>query len=119
MVRPASKAVRYGRPTAKPKHKKKFRPVKHEPVVITRVGDPKARTGLPKQAYARYINSPEWRQRRVEWFERNARMCRDCNKVEGVMHLHHVTYVRLGCEEDADLVCLCPTCHKRRHILGK
>lgn len=122
MVRPAFNTVGFGKTQAQKaaaKKKRKFRPRKHEPVIVTRVGDGPVRTGLPKSAYSRYIKSEEWRERRRRWFSRNERVCADCRRRDGIMHLHHLTYVRLGIEKDADLACLCPKCHRTRHITRK
>lgn len=115
----ARKAVRGGpnRPTAPVRRKKKQTIA--GPVTISHVGDKKVQTGLPKTAYKSYINSDAWLERRKLWFSRNERRCADCKRTDGVMHLHHLTYVRLGCELDKDLVCLCPTDHRKRHRAAK
>jgi hypothetical protein len=34
-----------------------------------------------------------------------------------MLHVHHYTYERLGCERDEDLVTLCETCHSELHRL--
>ena len=34
---------------------------------------------------------------------------------EGILHLHHITYIRLGCENIKDVVLLCHKCHQRQH----
>lgn len=64
--------------------------------------------------YLQYINSAAWSERRAEWLDRNGAYCRDCDAV-GKLDLHHLTYVRLGREQDEDLVSLCRKCHLVRH----
>jgi len=65
--------------------------------------------------YYTYIESPQWRNRRVDYFKNYRRRCVGCFTRQGAMQLHHRTYERLGAELDADLVCLCDTCHERVH----
>lgn len=41
-----------------------------------------------------------------------------CGETEG-LHLHHLTYERLGAERLDDLTPLCPNCHAMVHVLVK
>lgn len=62
-------------------------------------------------SYAQYLKSPRWA-------DLVRRLRRDrCIACSGRRHLslHHVTYVRLGCERDDDLVTVCGSCHSQIH----
>lgn len=68
--------------------------------------------------YADYINSPEWVRRRIEYFAHHNRLCRMCGKGKKI-HLHHLTYERMGAELDQDLMTLCERCHSAVHEFAK
>lgn len=42
--------------------------------------------------------------------------CQDCGSKKAV-DVHHLTYIHRGKEKEhlEDLICLCVTCHKKRH----
>ena len=68
-----------------------------------------------KADYQRYMQSEAWvafktRYREAGWPWR----CIACGDGRHI-HLHHVTYVRLGDEDLRDVVPLCATCHDRLH----
>jgi len=68
--------------------------------------------------YHRYINSPEWRARRKTYFQKHPPICARCKTGEHI-HLHHMTYDRLGEELDVDMVPLCEPCHDQVHKLHR
>lgn len=70
-----------------------------------------------KLAYDRYMQSSRWAKRKVEYYQRNHKLCWRCGTTVGI-HLHHHTYLRMGHELDEDLVPLCQTCHQRAHDLA-
>ena len=69
--------------------------------------------------YREYINSQEWRRRRRAYLKKYA-LCNRCGMdndehkrlYDGALHVHHVSYARLGGELDEDLETLCKKCHK-------
>lgn len=63
--------------------------------------------------YKEYIKSPEWISRANKERTKNP-SCSLCNS-KGVLVVHHRTYVRLGKENDSDLVVLCKGCHSLFH----
>ena len=69
--------------------------------------------------YAAYMTSPEWaevkRRYRASLRPQN---CGLCDTSED-LHLHHLTYERVGQEELADLVALCAPCHRMLHALER
>lgn len=79
----------------------------------------KTQPPYPPSKYEWYIASPAWAQRRVAWFKKFGRYCRACGADDVSIHLHHKTYVRLGCEQDQDLVGLCKPCHDGAHALHR
>jgi 5-methylcytosine-specific restriction endonuclease McrA len=64
------------------------------------------------QAYADYLLSPQWQQRRRQIIRARGRRCQRCGSPRR-LQLHHKTYLRLGHERDADLELLCPKCHTK------
>ena len=72
--------------------------------------------------YTEYINSQEWRRRRRAYLKKYA-LCNRCGmdndehrRVYGTaLHVHHVSYARLGAELDEDLEALC---HRKRAGAG-
>lgn len=71
--------------------------------------------------YTEYMQSPEWRQKRAEYFRSELPQgCQGCGQ-KRQLQLHHKTYERLGNEHLADLVPVCTSCHAiihERHRLG-
>jgi len=66
--------------------------------------------------YTEYMKSASWMVRRSEWWKGRRRQCSICRSKKR-LHLHHVTYERLGFELDSDLVALCEDCHDGVHNL--
>lgn len=64
------------------------------------------------QAYVNYIKSPRWKKKREEVFAFYGKRCFACRKRAKVLHVHHVSYARLGREAMGDLMPLCVPCHK-------
>jgi hypothetical protein len=66
-----------------------------------------------KPEYSEYLNSPEWKQRRAECLRMSKYTCARCGLVKPAsqLHVHHLTYERLGNELPADLQVVCLACH--------
>lgn len=64
--------------------------------------------------YNSYINSAEWRVKRDLVLKRDNYVCQGCLQSKAV-HVHHLTYVHLGCELLFELVSVCRKCHERIH----
>ncbi len=69
---------------------------------------------LKQDQYHRYISSHRWAKRRRRYFATHPNWCFLCGSKEDVV-LHHLTYERLGMEEDKDLMALCSFHHKEFH----
>lgn len=67
--------------------------------------------------YAAYLNSPEWKQKRLEALRRANYRCEACPETES-LEVHHLTYDRLGFERPQDLRVLCNPCHSQEHGRG-
>lgn len=67
--------------------------------------------------YALYLRSWAWEQRRQGALRRAEYRCRTCPAVQR-LHVHHVTYVRVGMEQIEDLRVLCSACHLAIHVSG-
>lgn len=67
------------------------------------------------QGYRAYLLSPAWRTLCRQVRKRDRGFCCGCHRRCRSMHVHHLTYQRLGHEELDDLQLLCAPCHKRMH----
>lgn len=87
----------------KKKRDKQRRNKKGRPPVLLKAAD-----------YERYIKSDAWYKRRAQYFSLYDECCAVCSERRHI-HLHHMTYKRLGCEKDTDLVPLCSIHHDEYH----
>ena len=66
--------------------------------------------------YIEYLKSDKWKQKRLKIAKLNNYICQNCNKKTlKDFEIHHLTYKRLGNEDDKDLLFLCSQCHKKIH----
>jgi 5-methylcytosine-specific restriction endonuclease McrA len=65
--------------------------------------------------YAEYLASSWWQGRRKRALKLAGYRCQECGRKARPLHVHHLTYVRVGRERDVDLQVLCPDCHDRKH----
>lgn len=66
--------------------------------------------------YAVYLRTSYWKRMRVKILQRDGGKCVRCGKA--AVQIHHLTYARLGREDDQDLVSVCGTCHQDVHHIG-
>jgi DNA-binding Lrp family transcriptional regulator len=64
--------------------------------------------------HAAYLRSPHWRAVRERYKSKRPWVCGVCPRTNR-LHLHHLTYERLGRERLSDLIPLCRTHHMRAH----
>jgi hypothetical protein len=64
--------------------------------------------------YESYINSDEWKEKRKNILIRDNYICQIC-KTNKAVQVHHLTYKRLGNEQDFDLISVCLPCHELEH----
>ncbi len=64
--------------------------------------------------YERYMQGRTWTRRKQAYFSAHPKRCVICDGNVKI-HLHHMTYERLGCELDEDLVALCELHHAGAH----
>jgi hypothetical protein len=67
-----------------------------------------------REVYRRYLESPEWLERRRLVLLRDRVMCQGCHK-ERAVEVHHLTYDHIGRELLFELVSLCAACHAVAH----
>lgn len=74
--------------------------------------------------YQDYMSSEEWRRFREAYWKRHPKaQCSRCGMSQGEhrryfgtrLHLNHITYRNIACEEDSDLEPLCKPCHTGEH----
>lgn len=62
------------------------------------------------ESYRAYLNSPDWKERRLVLLEEANYVCEDCG--ENGNNVHHLKYDNLGEEElGVDVEVLCEDCH--------
>ena len=66
--------------------------------------------------YIEYLNSIEWKNKRIEVFKRDDNLCQEC-KDKPAEQVHHKTYENLYNEPLDDLVSVCKECHTEIHRL--
>ena len=71
-------------------------------------------TELKELDYEVYLRSEAWALKRREVFDLQGKTCLACGRTKD-LHVHHVTYVRLGHESLDDLRVLCHSCHDELH----
>lgn len=72
------------------------------------------------RSYDKYISSQRWAVRKTDYYSSHARVCAvDGCDTDDVVHLHHITYERMGEELDDDLVPLCELHHSLVHKLER
>jgi replicative DNA helicase len=69
---------------------------------------------LRTMSYERYLQTPEWQERRQEALERAENRCQVCYGSDS-LDVHHRTYERRGSERPGDLTVLCRSCHYLFH----
>jgi hypothetical protein len=78
-----------------------------------------------RAVYQSYLASRAWRDRRRAWYAAwltqagTPPACLVCDRAWSPKsgHLHHLTYERIGNEDDTDLVPLCAHHHRRLHAV--
>jgi hypothetical protein len=74
---------------------------------------------LRAMPYVEYLQTSEWKNKRLKTLKRSGYHCQLCNKSDVMLNVHHRTYERLGCERIGDLITLCHDCHEKFHKNGK
>lgn len=69
---------------------------------------------MSAEAKHQYLQSPEWKALKQIKLEQSNHKCELCNSTSN-LHLHHLTYERLGNELLTDLIILCNYCHQLQH----
>ncbi len=67
--------------------------------------------------YHEYLQSEEWKRRAKDLKAKAGWRCESCGRMmsENKLHIHHLTYQRLGNEAAGDLRVLCFQCHQKAH----
>lgn len=68
--------------------------------------------------YENYMRSPTWATRRAQFIATQRVVECPCGSTDD-LHVHHITYERLGAEADDDLLLVCQRCHSRIHHLER
>lgn len=73
-----------------------------------------ALTAAHRAAYAAYLTTPQWKERRAQALRRARHKCSMCSRKRG-LETHHRTYERIGEELPEDLIVICRQCHGHHH----
>lgn len=79
-------------------------------------------TGEVVEKYDDYLLTKHWRNKRKLIIAERHGVCQKCKKKieeKGKIHIHHLTYERIGDELAEDLMLLCEDCHHKIHNKGK
>lgn len=68
----------------------------------------------PKFYYKKYLQSKDWRDLRGGLLQKRGFNCEICTSKKN-LQLHHLTYERIGFENENDLMILCEKCHFKAH----
>lgn len=74
---------------------------------------------LRRIPYRQYLQTPEWKERRLQHLKSAGFRCQVCNSPQRPLDVHHRTYERRGQEYYKDLIVLCRECHSTFHESGK
>ena len=74
-----------------------------------------ARTAQLYKVGAKYMEQPEWQQRRRQALARAGYKCQACSRRDTTLDVHHNSYQNYGDERPEDLVVLCRSCHQKFH----
>lgn len=76
---------------------------------------------MDKATYEKYVKLDCWALRRLDYLRKHDH-CEGCGRKKSdeiVLQVHHLTYERLGREEDRDLLAVCDECHRTFHKLPR
>lgn len=82
-------------------------------IAIEKEAEARARL-LQTMPYREYLATPEWKDIRLDAIKRAKFRCQTCCS-DGLLNVHHRTYVRRGREHFSDLTVLCRSCHEVFH----
>lgn len=68
------------------------------------------------ETYELYLKTKHWLKVHGRYRKNHPKICSMCQHVSNI-HLHHLTYDRIGREVDSDLIWLCKSCHKLVHSI--
>jgi hypothetical protein len=74
---------------------------------------------LKIMTYSKYLQTPEWQERRLHHLKSADYRCQVCNSSNQPIDVHHRTYERRGEEQFKDLIALCRSCHELFHKQSK
>lgn len=92
-----------------------FRLHQHNEEVRTARLAQQARTAQLYKMGAKYMEQPEWQQRRRQALARAGYKCQACSGRDTTLDCHHNSYQNYGNERPHDLIVLCRPCHQRLH----
>ncbi|MCC6317246.1 MAG: HNH endonuclease [Gemmatimonadaceae bacterium] len=73
-----------------------------------------------RAAYAEYLKSSVWRAKREGALKNAWFRCEECGDQDAGLHVHHVSYDRVGgAELPKDLQVLCEDCHYHHHAFAR
>lgn len=85
-----------------------------EKLAKTKKGKRPRQSSRPRPSYEEYINSKAWKHKRAEALRYYGAFCSVCGSKHD-LHVHHLSYKRLGREKMKDLEVLCDGCHANLH----
>jgi len=72
--------------------------------------------GIQRKNYRRYLlEDPEYKRKKKRVYNRDRGRCRVCGKPAGMWEIHHLTYERMFCEKQSDMITVHVGCHSNIH----
>lgn len=65
--------------------------------------------------YHEYLKSEKWQRFSLDAKLATGGRCQGCDRETWNLHVHHLTYERLGNERASDVWVVCPSCHLKFH----
>jgi len=72
------------------------------------------RASVRKRVYYEYLQSVEWKQKRLLILHRDGGQCFNCKSMDD-LQVHHLSYQYVGDERTVDLITVCRDCHEMIH----
>lgn len=70
---------------------------------------------VTKKFLRHFYDTTYWKMRRKAAMRRAGHVCQECGASDRNLHVHHLSYERIGREHPNDLAVLCNSCHKKMH----
>ncbi len=68
-----------------------------------------------KRRYIKYISSDKWKKKAILFKRLAKNQCQECGSTKN-LQVHHLNYDNFFNETEKDIIILCVSCHRKRHL---